>query len=170
MPLKHTEKLIEVLDSKLNNFIDEFCEIKIQFQDSKIMKDREILQLKDVVDKLEEGLSKNEDKMKDTNVNSWANNTLLSGDDVPNLVVNENRIEFVRIQMKGKQNLVLPTTDIVPSKGIGKNSGWKKNILVKFNSFVSELDVLIACKSKKLNFHANDDQTPNKQTILHVLS
>ena len=169
MGTRTADKQLQTINSKLDKFMSEFSEFKAEFHETVAAKDWEILQLRDMVVKLTDRLSKVEDKIADTEAKSRENNIVLSGQDIPSSAPNENCTETVRTLLHSKLNLVVPTADIVSATRIGKGIGGKKNLLVKFNNFENKMNVIRACRALKPNFYANDDLTPEKQTILYAL-
>ena len=163
------DKLSETINAKLDKLMKEFGEFKTEFQQSNAAKDREIAELRDVVGKLTDRLSTMEDKVADTEAKARENNIILSGEDVPAAAPNENCTEAVRSLLQQKLNIIIPTVDISSSTRIGKGPGGKKNFLVKFKNFDCKMKVINACRTQKPRFYANDDLTPEKQTVLYAL-
>ena len=147
--------------------------MKAEFVAILTKKNGEITALKSEITTLRDRVSVLEKKADDIDAHERKDTLVFSGDEIPQVTVDENCSEVIRGIVKNQLRLEISSNDISSAFRLGKapitQKSDRRNIIVKLCRKDLKRDILSACRRMKPKFYANESLTPLRNTILYVL-
>jgi hypothetical protein len=161
------QSIVDLFNLKLAEVTDRFTEL-LQEKNERIEKlEREVTTLKSSIGKFEERVDDAESMQRRDDI-------IISGDDVPCVVDNENCPKVACNLIKEKLQVNIKLSNVMSATRIGKKPPTqkpdKRNLLVKFSDSATKSDLLGACKTvKPKGLFINENLIPKRSNILYCL-
>lgn len=134
-------------------------------------KDTKIKQLQSKVTFLNEKVCDLENQIDELNQYERRDTIIVSGQDLPHEVPNENPTDVIVTTIKNVLNVEIEKSDINIAHRLGKRSSAnvKKPIIVKLQSRQKKTDIISACISRKPKLFVNESLTPKRLSIFKTI-
>ena len=129
------QRIVDAINKRIEELQNEFTKAITE-------KNSEISELKNEVYNLKNEVTKLESRLNDSDSQLRSNNIVLTGNELPVEPANENCIETVRELFRIKLRTIVPSTDILSAKRLGK-----PNV---DSASTNRRPILIKCKNESL--------------------